>query len=158
MAPSGPPDFQHKSIIYAPRSLFGNEGRVVCFKFPISREARSYHGRPIHGSAGGAHFDQPAYPIAASANGDPGFFMLGGSKSRLRQGFAPQRKTLVRRKSAAAPVGRESARRPISREARSCRGQPARGSAGGARSAQPAHRCWRPPGSSPDPAPWSPWR
>ena len=157
MAPSGPLGFQAK-IMYAPRSLFGNEGRIVFVQHSISPEARSCRGQPARGSAGAARSAPPAHPIAASANGSPGFFMLGGSKSRLRQGFAPQRKTLVRRKSAAAPVGRESARRPISPEARSCRGQPARGSAGAARFGRPARRCWRPPGSSPDPAPWSPWR
>ena len=87
MASSGPLGFQAK-IMYAPRSLFGNEGRVACFKLPISPEAWSIRGQPVHGSAGAARSDPPAHPIVASANGNPGFFMLGGSKSRLRQGFA----------------------------------------------------------------------
>ena len=93
MAPSGPLGFQAK-IMYAPRSLFGNEGRIVFVQHSISPEARSCRGQPARGSAGAARSAPPAPPIVASANGDPGFFMLDGSKSRLRQGFAHRAKRL----------------------------------------------------------------
>ena len=42
----------------------------------------------------------------------------------------------------------------LSPEARSCRGRRAHGSAGAARSAPPAHRCWTRRGSSRCPSPW----
>ncbi len=41
---------------------------------------------------------------------------------------------------------------PLSPEARSCPGRPGRGNGDGARSAPPAPRCWRRPGSCPVPA------
>ena len=46
----------------------------------------------------------------------------------------------------------------ISPEARSYPGRTGHGSGDGGRTGPPAPRCWTPPGSSPDPAPWSVWR
>ena len=71
----------------------GTRGAMF-FLQSINPEARSCRGQPAHGSAGAARSNPPAHPIVASANGNPGFFMLGGSKSRLRQSFAHRAKRL----------------------------------------------------------------
>ena len=98
-------------------------------------------------------------PTGLSPCGDPRFslHLLGRNESARHQGFGLRPKRLDTPDGVPRSAGPRRAGR-ISREARSCPVRPARGSADGGRFDRPARRCWRPPGSSPGPAPWSPWR
>ena len=127
--------------------------------YAISREARSYHVRPARGSADGGHSDRPASPHRALALRGPRFslYLLGRNESARHQGFGLRPKRLDTPDGVPRSAGPRRAGR-ISREARSCPVRPARGSADGGRTDPPARRCWRLPGSSPGPGPWSPWR
>ena len=127
--------------------------------YAISREARSCHVRPTRGSADGGRSDRPASPHRALALRGPRFslYLLGRNESARHQGFGLRPKHLDTPDGVPRSAGPRRAGR-ISREARSCHVRPARGSADGGHFDRPARRCWRPPGSSPGPAPWSPWR
>ena len=134
-----PPADQESEIIF---------GRACTCRKYFDLCALGAHTSPQTGGGGGrGGARSPPSPPSPIPRQTKELFAGGKRGARERAQFSPQAET--------EPSGLCD---ELSPEATSCLCQRAHGSAGGTRSAPPARRCWRPPGSCPGPVPWSAWR
>ena len=105
----------------------------------LSREARSCPGRTARGNAGAAHSGPPALPKGCfDSLWVPWFYQCSGEINSPCAKVLPAAKRLYGAKAPPPLCGGIGEQALLSREARSCPGQTARGSAGAVHSAPPA--------------------